>query len=133
MSIPEAFADDFHRLVTEAILHTNVGIFDWDLEADSIQHSATLKTVLGYGDDEQPSKAWHEHIPESERYQAMHAMRESITNGKTKYDGVHRIIDHHGASRWVVVKASVLRDRKGEAKRFVGALIDVTNLQKDRN
>lgn len=133
MGIPDAAFDELPRTVSQVLLKTEVGIFDWDLETDFLHHSATLRSLLGYPDDEQPTKPWYGHIPEPERYDALKRMRDAISYGSGKYDGIHRVIDHGGRSRWVVVKASILRGTSGAAKRFVGALIDVTNLQRDRN
>lgn len=133
MSIPEAAFDEFQRLISQALLNMEVGIFDWDLQTDFIHHSTTLRSLLGYADHEEPTKPWYGHIPEAERHDALKKMRDAVMFGSGRYDAVHRIIDHGGRSRWVVVKASILRGRSGEAMRFVGALMDVTNLQKDRN
>jgi diguanylate cyclase (GGDEF)-like protein/PAS domain S-box-containing protein len=106
----------------------NDGLWDWDLQTDSVYYSPRWKTLIGYGEDEIGStiEEWLGRVhPEDLKgiQEAIAAHREGLT---PHFESEHRLLHKDNAYRWVLSRGLAVRGEAGRAVRMAGSLTDIT-------
>ena len=126
-----------------AVTGTNEGIWDWNLENNTLYVSPRWKTMVGYTPqshlDSHPhafdkpltDKGWtindwfaYLHPDDVEQFQQV--MLQHL-EGKTPFlEAECRLIQANGSIRWMLVRGIVARDRHGAPLRMAGSQTDIT-------
>lgn len=104
------------------------GIWDWDLERDTLFFSARWKQILGLGEDEMGSSPdeWFERVHPGERDGLLAAIGAHRDGDATELHHEYRLRHRDGTYRWVLTRGRALRDADGRARRMSGSQTDVT-------
>jgi diguanylate cyclase (GGDEF)-like protein/PAS domain S-box-containing protein len=105
----------------------NDGLWDFDVEHNTVWFSPRWKTMLGY-DENDPSVSpdWRRlvHPDDMARVQAL--IRDHIAGKTPMFESVHRMRHLKGEWRWVVSRAKARVDSTGRLRRLVGVEFDIT-------
>ncbi|GAP17099.1 GAF domain-containing protein [Levilinea saccharolytica] len=107
---------------------TNDGIWDWNLQTQSVYYSPRWKAMIGYAEnelDDSPevwsSRVHPEDLPLVEREIQRHL------NGETEMmQAETRFLHRDGTYRWILTRGVCVRDANGKPLRLVGSHADVT-------
>jgi PAS domain S-box-containing protein len=122
------------REVTErfelAVKGTNDGIWDWNLEKDTMWFSPRWKAILGYADHELPNtnETWRSSILPDDEVDAWNLAHEFNTGQIDEYLATHRYRHKDGSIRHLLSRATHQLNGAGEVIRMVGAVTDITEL-----
>jgi PAS domain S-box-containing protein len=106
---------------------SSAGLWDWDMQAETMFYSPRLKALLGYSESEFPD------VPDS-LMNVMHpddqsavraALRDHLSHD-VPYQAECRLREKGGRWRWFLVTGMALRDARGKAYRMAGSLIDIS-------
>ncbi len=116
----------------QAVCAANVGLWDWDLTSGRVHYSAEWKQNLGYQDDEigEEYAEFEKRLHPEDLYRLLAQIRQMIQEKQQNEQAEFRMCHKDGSYRWVLVRASVLCNTKGEAVRMLGAQIDITDRKK---
>ncbi|WP_404785744.1 CHASE4 domain-containing protein [Altericista sp. CCNU0014] len=114
---------------TLAVIGANDGIWDWDLQNDTVYFSPRWEKILGYAETEfeQSLEAWfgHQHAQDLPEFKA--AIKAHL-EGHTPYlEHEHRTIRKDGTECWVMCRGSAVRDSQGTPYRMAGSLTDISD------
>ncbi|HEX8235561.1 MAG TPA: EAL domain-containing protein [Abditibacteriaceae bacterium] len=106
----------------------NEGLWDWDLNTETIHYSPRWKEMLGFAEDEidNSPEEWlgRVHVEDVEE------VREKIVqhrSGETPYfESEYRMRHRDGTFRWMRSRGLAVRDENGKAYRMAGSQSDVT-------
>jgi serine/threonine-protein kinase len=111
-----------------AVLGSQDGLWDWDLETDEVYFSPRWKSMIGFEDHEFPHRieAWAARLHPDEREQVMAANNAHIAGTTPHYEYEYRLRHKDGSYRWILARGVALRDAQGRAYRMAGSHVDVT-------
>jgi PAS domain S-box-containing protein len=112
-----------YALVSEAVAE---GIYDWNIELNTLFVSARLMEIFGFEGTELTSLDWNErvHPDDGEIYRG--AMRDCFCRRTSKLECQYRIKAADGNYRWVEDRGLPVRNEVGRVVRLVGAVSDIT-------
>ena len=104
------------------------GIWDWDLETNSVVYSSRWKQMLGYGDEEiEPHISAWERLVHPEDRRAADRAHDSVSQGQQTYEAEFRLRHKDGHYVHVLSRGfPVRRDPSGPVIRIVGTHFDLT-------
>jgi PAS domain S-box-containing protein len=123
--------DRYERAINAA----DVGVWDWDIETNTIYLSPNLKAMLGYQDDEIRNHMddWGTYVYPDDCELVMSAATAHL-NGKTPiYEVEHRMVHKDGSIRWFIARGNVVRDDQGKPIRMSGTDNDITERKRMEN
>ncbi|MGL1930672.1 MAG: EAL domain-containing protein [Desulfotalea sp.] len=128
----EQFKKDYLEIQTkyDRILNSNpAGFWEWDLKTENIVISKSTIKMLGYGDDVSHGSGlnWWQLIHPDD-YQKVITRRDEIVPGKIN-NLEYRVLSSDGKYRWILSKAIVEQDDRGELY-YVGTHLDITRRKK---
>ncbi len=111
----------------------NDGLFEYNFISEELYASPEFKAMLGYGEDELPSKAEAviARIHPDDRPKAMEVRRAYAARETPVYNNVFRMRHKDGTWRWVLSRGVGLWDKHGEIRTLTGSHTDITD-QKNR-
>jgi signal transduction histidine kinase/PAS domain-containing protein/CheY-like chemotaxis protein len=106
-----------------------IGVWDWDLKSDLVHSDANFARI--YHVDPQLAEAG---APISAFVDSFHpddvpafqATLKRAMDGGDDFACEYRILQPEGATRWILARGRVIRDRNGQPSRLPGAAIDIT-------
>lgn len=115
----------------QAIEGGEIGIWDWDLEKNTIYFSPHWKSMLGYRDDELPDcfDSWKEKVHPEDLPRALLAIEENNQGRTPQYTCTHRLRHKNGHWVWIDDKGKTFFNTQGKAIRMVGVHHDVTRIK----
>jgi len=110
-----------------AVKGSSAGLWDWDMEQDTMFYSPRFRALLGY------SKAEFPDTPESlraivhpeDRPETLEVLRAHLEEDKP-YSVECRLKLKSGEWRWFLITGMAQKDEKGHPFRMAGSMIDVT-------
>ncbi len=132
-------SDKRHKLVVAA---TNLGIWDWDVETDTIFYSKLWKKQIGYKENELDNSfaTWQNHLHPDEYDETNKKINDYLKNPVGKYISEFRFRHKNGSYIWIQTRSEVLKNEKGDIIRMFGSHRDITarkrveqDLQKEKN
>ncbi|MBK4731540.1 EAL domain-containing protein [Oxynema sp. CENA135] len=112
-----------------AVAGANDGLWDWNLNEDTIYFSPRWKSLLGYEEAEignQPQE-WFDLIHEDDRERILEQIATHLA-GKSKHlIGEYRMLDADGHYRWMLCRGLAVRDGDGKAYRMAGSHTDISD------
>lgn len=112
-----------------AIEGSGVGVFDWDVAADTVIYSRRWKEVLGYADHEigQGFEEWRSRVHPDDLPFALAAVQEHLEGKTDSFRFEYRMRAKDGSWRWCLTTGQVmLRDAAAHPLRVVGTNADIT-------
>jgi len=108
----------------------NAGLWDWDIERQSLYCSRRIYELLGYSDYDHPANTeeFIERMHPLDVPNAAEALREHLARNRD-YNLEFRLQTKQGEWIWCRSRGKALRNEQGRAVRMVGCLFDVTELK----
>jgi len=119
---------DDERLLASAAWAADLGLYEWDLDRDSVRW---LNDWCGHYDidpceGEQHGVRWRERVHPDDRARARHEYDEHIAGRRDRYESEYRIRTRSGAWRWIRNRGYVIRGGPGgRPRRLLGICVDV--------
>ncbi len=128
----EASYDRLNERMELAFESTEDGLWDWNLEDNTVYFSMTWKKLLGYEEDELANdfSSWENNVHPDDLPQAKQDLNDHFEGKTDKYENLHRLRHKDGHWIWNLGRGKVLRDRNGKVIRMVGTNADVSELKR---
>ena len=119
------------RLALEA---GRMGVWDWNLKANSIKWSKEHYTIMGIApfSVEPTYDTWAERVHEDDYRRICEAMEKSLRE-KSMYQAEYRIVWPDETVRWVEARSMPVCDQNGECVRVRGIVVDITERKEAEN
>jgi PAS domain S-box-containing protein len=107
---------------------SNTGLWDWDLRTNSVYYSPEWKSQIGYAEDEISNRfeEWESRVHPEDLPGAIGRVRDYLANPQGEFENEFRFRHKDGSYRWILARASVLKDDHGEPYRMLGSHLDIT-------
>ncbi len=111
-----------------AMLGATDGLWDRNLQTDEIYYSPRWKTMLGYTDEELENHldTWKRLLHPDDREPTLALVRDFLEGRADKYEAEFRLCHKDGHYIDILSRGSIIRGVNGEALRFVGTHVDIT-------
>jgi len=112
-----------------AIEGSSIGLWDWDLRANTSYYAPFWKHQLGYGEDEFGGswEEWWDVVHPDDRERLATAFQRQMRHPDSRYEIEFRLRHKDGTYRWFLSRATVLLDGDGQPYRMIGSHLDVTD------
>jgi len=111
-----------------------IGVWDWDIEADKWYASSIYHSMLGYSPQEGSldRDRWIAITHPEDREMISEKIRMVLNNESNNYHYEARILNAEGNYRWISVSGHVIEySSLGKAARMIGVRIDITQRKKE--
>ena len=117
--------DARYDLVVEA---SNIGIWDWDVVADSTYYSDKWYEIFNFSKDDDYTvvDTWREYIVPGDREKSLAAFNDHVENRTPYYECEFRYV-RNGRMKWIYAVGKGLWDSDGTLIRMAGSHIDITS------
>ena len=118
-----------NRRFSYAMRATKEMIWDWDILKSRMKRSSSFRKMFGYGTSKKPSveEFWFEKIIEKDRDRIRKSLYSALEDPAVKkWREEYCFLSKNGEEAHVIDRGYILRNKKGEAIRMVGAVLDVT-------
>ncbi|MEW5941948.1 MAG: PAS domain S-box protein, partial [Chloroflexota bacterium] len=114
--------------LTLAIRSANIGLWDWDLQANKVRYSPEWKSQLGYEDREisDDFSEWESRVHPEDLERAKATIGSYIEKPYSNFHNEFRMRRKDGSYRWILAQASLYMDEHGKPIRMIGSHIDIT-------
>jgi diguanylate cyclase (GGDEF)-like protein/PAS domain S-box-containing protein len=111
-----------------AVMGSNDGIWDWDLESNHIYYSPRWKMILGYKEEEVDSdpNEWFDRIHPSDLPSVRSALEAHLSGQNSHFESEFRLMHKNGEYLWVLARGIAVSRGENEPCRIAGSLTDVT-------
>ncbi|MCQ8117189.1 response regulator [Methylomonas rosea] len=112
-----------------ALVGSDQGVWDWDIQNDSVFFSKRWKTMLGYADEEISNRfeEWSSRLDPDDLKAAMTAVDQHFRGESAYYQQEYRMRNRHNDMLWIQARGMVVsRDADGRPLRMIGTHLDVT-------
>jgi len=111
-----------------AVAGSNEGVWDWNLERDTLWLSPRWKSMLGYFTEEFPDdrKAWMDRVHPDDRALVESAFANHLLQKTPILHCEYRILHKDGSWAWALVRGKALFGDDGHPRRMVGTHTDIT-------
>ena len=116
------------RLMT-TVQSTNIGIWDWDLDSNTMYLSPEWKRQLGYEDHELASsfQVWESLLHPEDHERSVATIEAYLSVRASEFELEHRLRHKDGSYRWILARGTIIKDEGALASRMVGIHLDVTD------
>ena len=106
----------------------NDGLWDWDIQADTVYFSARWKRMLGSDESGISSRPeeWFRRVHPEDIDRVMAEIAAHFDNVTPQFENQHRMLHSDGSYRWMLSRGVAVRDSEGKAYRVAGSLTDIT-------
>jgi PAS domain S-box-containing protein len=106
----------------------NVGLWDWDLRANTVYYSPEWKSQIGYREEEisDSFEEWRSRVHPEDIGPAMLKLSAYLENPENRYETEFRLRHKDGSYRWIYSPADFLYDAAGRPMHMLGCHIDIT-------
>jgi PAS domain S-box-containing protein len=124
----ESLRDSEERYALAA-LGANDGLWDWNLQTNTVYWSARWKRMLGHADGEVGSSPdeWFNRVHADDLPAVRKTLAAHLAGSGGHYESEHRIRHKDGTFRWVLCRGAAIRNEAGTATRLAGSLTDITD------
>ncbi|MCP3931242.1 MAG: PAS domain-containing protein, partial [Bacteroidetes bacterium] len=119
-----------------AMFGANDGIWDWNLDSDSLFFDSRFYTMAGYEPNEFPCtfKEWEKRVHIDEVPLAKAAISQYINGDREAYDIEFRFLRKDGNYMWIRSRGKIaVFDKNEKPVRFIGTHTDITDRKKVEN
>lgn len=118
-----AIMQNRYALIAE---ETNDGIWDWDLQHDSIYYSPKWESLVGIPRFSNSPEAWLSRIHPEDREHFEKTLQTCLKHQRPNFHCEYRLRNQSGDYLWVLTRGVAMRDPTGVAYRLIGSQIDMT-------
>lgn len=133
----EQLIDAFHLKKAEeryalAARGTNEGLWDWNLQADTVYYAPRWKSLLGYGEADITGapEEWFKRIHPEDRTMVRQHIDQHLQGITDHFGAEFRMQHRDGNYRWVLARGLAVRAGAGRgadaAQRMAGSITDIT-------
>jgi PAS domain S-box-containing protein len=107
---------------------SNTGLWDWDLRTNLVYYSPEWKSQIGYAGDEISNRLeeWETRVHPEDFPGAIGRVRDYLANPQGEFESEFRFRHKDGSYRWILGRASALKDDHGKSYRMLGSHLDIT-------
>jgi PAS domain S-box-containing protein len=118
-------SDELYRL---AIAATNLGIWDWNLEEDTVYFSKLWKSQIGYKENELEDvfSTWQNLLHPDDFKEANKNIEDYLKNPVGQYNSKFRLRHKDGTYIWISARAEAVMNKKKEVVRMFGSHTDIS-------
>jgi PAS domain S-box-containing protein len=118
-------SDELYRL---AIATTNLGIWDWNVEENTIYFSKLWKSQVGYKENELEDKfsTWQNLLHPDDFKEANKNIEDYIKNPVGQYNSKFRLRHKDGSYIWISARSETIMNKKREVVRMFGSHTDIS-------
>jgi len=100
----------------------NDGLWDWDLQANTVYFSPRWKTMLGYepGEIGDKPEEWLSRIHDADRERVKEEISAHQTGATVQFESEHRVLHKDGTFRWMLCRGLAVHGSSGKALRMAG-------------
>jgi PAS domain S-box-containing protein len=111
-----------------AVRGSNDGLWDWDLETNSVFYSPRWKSQLGYEDHEitHQFSEFESRLHPDDHHRVMQTARDYLDSRLASYAVEFRMRRKEGHYRWILARGVAIRDEQGNPYRMAGSHTDIT-------
>lgn len=111
-----------------ALKASNVGLWDWNIQTDTIYFSPEWKRQIGYETHEISDRfvEWQVRVHPDDHDRIMSTIQNYLANPWPNFRNEFRFRHKDGSYLWILAQASLERDAAGEPLRMLGSHIDIT-------
>ncbi|MDI1299739.1 PAS domain S-box protein [Methylotenera sp.] len=112
-----------------AIEGSGDGVWDWDIQSNTIEHSARWKEILGYAafDVLPTGEAWENRFHPDDKARVEKEMLLYLAGKTSIYRVECRILCKDGSYKWILGRGMVVsRDQQGKPLRMIGTSTDIS-------
>lgn len=105
------------------------GVWDWNVQLDSVVFSERYKQMVGYTDQDiaADEAAWRGRIHPDDRAQVDEDIKAYLDGRTAAYHNEHRVICRDGSVKWVLARGAIVgRTQDGKPLRMIGTHADIT-------
>jgi len=112
-----------------------VGVWDWQLDDESLYLSPGWKQILGYADSELRSSpaTWLDLLHDSDRPGMRRKVRELLCMRSSDGALEQRLRHRDGGYRWVLVRARSVASDARSVRRIVGTITDISEIKREQS
>jgi PAS domain S-box-containing protein len=105
-----------------------VGLWDWNLRTKEVRYSREWKRQLGYSEHElgSDSEEWRSRLHPDDAEMVFRALDRFLADPAGEFAIETRLRHRDGSYRWILSRATVLRDDAGAPARMLGSQVDIT-------
>lgn len=111
-----------------ALRGSNDGIWDWNIQSNTVFFSVRWKEMLGYANDEIANNfdEWSKRLHPDDLGWVTEALQDHFAKKTQFYRTEHRIKCKDGTYKWILARGQALWDEAGKPIRMVGSHTDIT-------
>ncbi len=107
------------------------GLYDWHIPQNHVYYSPRWKEMLGHAEQEVGNHfdEWRNRLHPNDHDRAMSYVNDFLAGRTKKYELEARLRHRDGTYRWILSRATLIRDARGLPQRLVGSHVDLTELR----
>jgi PAS domain S-box-containing protein len=112
-----------------AIEGSGDGLWDWNLQTNTVYLSNRWKEMLGFAEHEVNNHfdEWAKRVHPEDMAAAIHDIQEHQQGHTPAYKNAHRMLCKDGQWKWILARGMVVaRDENGQALRMIGTHTDIS-------
>jgi len=114
-----------------ALEYTQIGFWEFDLDANKIFFSNQSKKILGFEDVEtfgSNKNDWNDRVHPDDRKKYFQDFQDHLTGIKPIYENEHRVKCSDDSYKWILDRGKIVEfTADGKAKRIIGTHTEITN------
>jgi len=110
-----------------AVTGANDGVWDWDLQSESVYFSDRWKQMLGLAVDDigDNVEVWFSRVHPSDLPGLKQELDDHLAGRTEHFEHEHRMLENSGGYRWVLARGLAVSDGSGKLIRMAGSLTDI--------
>lgn len=123
-------ANERFELVTKA---TNDAIWDWDIESDDVYRSNNIRKIFGSKASTKLKKSqfWQDAFHTEDLNKLKESIDKALKDPQSeRWEMEYRVLNGDNEELSIIDKGIIVRNKKGQATRMVGAMTDLTRQKK---
>lgn len=122
-------SEEKYRLAMES---TSDGLWDWNLENNSVYYSPSWSKILNLSANPNSFEDWSSRIHPEDILNITETIKSHLNNRCERWEQEFRLRTESGTWKWVLGRGNVTsRDASGKPLRMVGTMIDLTERKKN--
>jgi len=107
---------------------SNDGLWDWNLQANTVYFSPRWKAMLGFEEHEISEKPeeWFSRIHDGDRERVKQEIAAHQKGLIPQFESEHRVLHKDGSFRWMLSRGLAVHSPSGKAQRMAGWQTDIT-------
>ena len=111
-----------------ALSGSKTSVLDWEFKKNILYISPSWKEMLGYEDYELENriKTWQKRVHKEDIRNILQLLRKTVKQKSTYFESTHRLKHRDGHWIWVLGRAKIIYNKRGNKVRMIGTHTDIT-------